>query len=153
MEIKCKKCGSQNYTKSGKVRQKQRYKCKNCGCNFVEGDKREKITPEGKALCVLLYSTGKSSYGYIAKLFNVTRAAVLKIIRNVASRIPEPTIDTDIKEIQIDEMWHFINEKNEKYGYGEPWIVLQIKPLDGLLAIVMLKHLKNYTKKSKKHRQ
>ncbi|CEG11147.1 hypothetical protein MSIBF_A1220001 [groundwater metagenome] len=42
-----------------------------------------KITEEGKALVVLLYSAGKASYGFIARLFNVSRAAVLKWIRTI----------------------------------------------------------------------
>ena len=147
MEILCKECESSFVTKNGKVRDKQRYKCKSCGHNFVIGDQREKVRPEGKALAVLLYSTGKSSYGFISKLFNVSRTAVLKWIRNVAQRLPEPTIDSSIKEVQIDEMWHFINQKNKSCGYGEPWIVFETKPLDGLLAIVLLKPLKGSMKK------
>ena len=148
MEITCKHCGSTKITKNGKVRNKQRFKCKSCGCNFVLGDEREKVTPQAKALSVLLYGTGKSSYGFIAKLFNVTRPAVLKWIRNVANHLPEPTIDDEIKEVELDEMWHFINEKNKSYGYGGPWIALQTKPSDGLLAIVLLKPLKSFTRKN-----
>jgi len=94
--------------KNGKIREKQRYKCRECGYNFVIGDEREKVKPEGKALAVLLYSTGKASYGFIAKLFNVSRTTVLKWIRNIG--IPEPKIDG---EIQIDEMWHFIVKKQK----------------------------------------
>ena len=41
-------------------------------------DEREKVGQEGKVLAVLLYFVGKSSYGFIAKLFNVSRPAVLK---------------------------------------------------------------------------
>lgn len=145
MEILCKNCGSDQNQKNGKVRGKQRFKCKTCGMNFVLGDQREKVTPEGKALAVLLYGRGKSSYGFIAKLFNVSRTAVLKWIRQVGSRLPEPDIDQGIKEVRFDEMWHFLNEKNENYGSGGPWIVLQTKPLDGLLGIVLLKRFKNPT--------
>jgi len=72
---------------------------------------REKIKHEGKALAVLLYSTGKASYGFIAKLFNVSRTAELKWIRNIG--IPEPKIDGEVKELQIDEMWHFIVKKQK----------------------------------------
>ena len=146
MKNTCKKCGSTNFVKSGKIRNKQRYKCKECACNFVIGDLREKVRPEGKALAVLLYGRGKASYGFIAKLFNVSRTAVLKWIRSISSRLPEPQGDDTIKEVQVDEMWHFINKKNKKYGYGEPWIVVETKPLDGLLAIVLLKPLKSSTK-------
>ena len=147
MEISCKECGGTEVCKNGKVRGKQRYKCKSCKCNFVIGDQREKVRPEGKALAVLLYSTGKSSYGFISKLFNVSRTTVLKWMRNVAQRLPEPEIDSTISEVQIDEMWHFINQKNRNYGYGEPWTVIETKPSDGLLAIVLLKPLKTSTKK------
>lgn len=146
MKIQCKECESTEICKNGFVRGKQRYKCKSCNCNFVIGDLREKVRPEGKALAVLLYSTGKSSYGFISKLFNVSRTTVLKWMRNVAQRLPDPVIDSDIKEVQIDEMWHFISQKNKKCGYGEPWIVVETKPLDGLLAIVLLKPLKDSTK-------
>ena len=147
MEIRCKGCESNSIVKNGKVRNKQRYKCKDCGFNFVLGDQREKVSPEGKALAVLLYARGKSSYGFIAKLFNVSRTAVLKWIRKVSSNLDEPPISSDIKEMQIDEMWHFINEKNKRYGSGEPWIVVQTEPLDGLLGIVLLKPSKGFTKR------
>jgi len=147
MEITCKKCGSDHYVKSGKARGKQRYQCKTCGTNFVLGDEREKISAQGKALAVLLYGSGKASYGFIAKLFQVSRTAVLKWIRSAAASLPEPTIDSDIKEVQVDEMWHFINKKNKKYGSGGPWIALQTKPLDGVLAIVLLKPLNDSIKK------
>ena len=43
--IKCKKCGSERYVKNRKARGHQKYLCKECGCNFIEGDRRtnEKI--------------------------------------------------------------------------------------------------------------
>jgi len=44
MEIKFKNCGSTHYIKNGKIREKQRYKCKECGYNFVVGDERENKT-------------------------------------------------------------------------------------------------------------
>jgi hypothetical protein len=57
--------------------------------------------------------------------------------------LPIPEIDTEVKEVQIDEMWHFI-EKNKRYRSDEPWIVLEVKPSDGLLAIVRLEPSRNY---------
>ena len=63
--VKCKKCKSENIVKNGKVRDKQRYLCKDCRYNFVEGDARtnEKIKAK-KAMCVLLllpiYRQGKA---------------------------------------------------------------------------------------------
>ena len=54
---KCKKCCSSETVKSGKVRGKQRYLCKRCGCHFVEGDEREEAA-FFKDLCNLLADLG-----------------------------------------------------------------------------------------------
>jgi transposase-like protein len=88
--MRCKKCGSSDYVKSGYVRNNQRYKCKSCGCNFIIGDSRGKISPQAKALGVLMYGSGKASYGMIARLFKVSRSTVLYWIRTMGSKLPEP---------------------------------------------------------------
>jgi len=41
--LKCKKCGSEKTTKNGFVRKNQRWKCKDCGYNFIVGDKHKII--------------------------------------------------------------------------------------------------------------
>jgi transposase len=138
-DILCKKCSGSRYVKSGIVRGQQRYRCKDC--NFKVGDNRGKVSPEVKALAPLLYGSGKASYGMIARLFNVSRSAVLYWLRNIGSKLPAPVLDTAIEEVSIDEMWHFLNKKNEKYGFGEPWLAVTTRPSAGLLAIVMLRHL------------
>jgi len=146
MTLICKKCSSSELVKNGKVREQQRYKCKECGYNSVVGDKRERHTISAKAMALLLYGSCKSSYGMIAKLFGVSRPTVLNWIRSMVKDIPEPEVPSEVEAIQIDEMWHFINKKNKKFGSGEPWIVFDFKPSDGLLAIVMLKHLNSSMK-------
>jgi transposase-like protein len=62
MMVECKDCHSVRIVKSGLVRGKQRYGCKECGVHFVEGDARtgDKVVVL-KALCVVLYSLGKRS--------------------------------------------------------------------------------------------
>ena len=81
---------------------------------------RGKISPEAKALGMLMYGSGKASYGMIARLFKVTRSAVLYWIRSMGSKLPEPQINTEIEEVSIDEMWHFINKKTKSLASGGP---------------------------------
>ena len=145
-EIICKKCGSSHCVKSGYIRYNQRYMCMDCGCNFKMGDNRGKVKPEAKALALLLYGSGKASYGMIARLLNVSRSTVLYWIRTMGSKLPEPILDADIDAVSIDEMWHFINKKNEKFVCGGQWTAVTTRQSDGLLAIVMLKHLEGFTK-------
>ena len=113
----CKNCKSEKVVKSGKVRGKQRYKCKECGYNFVVGDDRtnEKIAAL-KALCVLLYSLGKGSYNMMGKLFGRNRSLIYRWIREAGLNTEEPTIDGEITQIEFDEMWHFIQSKKRNFG-------------------------------------
>jgi transposase-like protein len=55
-----KKCGSERAVKNGMVAGK-RYRCKECGCNYREGDKRtnEKVAAK---LSVLLLSPSTSPH-------------------------------------------------------------------------------------------
>ncbi|WP_407651239.1 transposase-like zinc-binding domain-containing protein [Candidatus Bandiella euplotis] len=39
MNTECKKCSSSKYVKNGNIRGMQRYKCKECGCNFTNRER------------------------------------------------------------------------------------------------------------------
>lgn len=114
---KCKKCHCENVVKNGKVRGKQRYRCKECGYNFVEGDARtnEKIQAK-KAMCVLQYGLGKGSYNMLAKIYHTWPSLIYRWVKEAGEQLPEPEISEDIKEIEFDEMWHFIGQKKTKSG-------------------------------------
>ena len=137
--ILCKNCKGVGITKNGTARAQQRYKCKDCNYNFVFGDKRINHSTEiKKALSIILYAMGKSSYGFLGKLFGVSRSTAYKWIKKVAEVIEEPVISNSIKEIEFDEMWHFIQSKKTKNGLSKPWIVAQGELLPGLSAVLML---------------
>ncbi len=149
--IVCKKCGTDNPSKNGMVRSEQRYKCKSCNHNFIIGDKRLIRDPKletKQALSIILYSLGKSSFGFLGKLFNVNRSTTYRWIRNMAENIEEPKISGNIKEMEFDEMWHFIGSKKTKNGSSKRWIVAEGELLPGLQVIVMLKPSKGSMKKS-----
>ncbi|MDR2820516.1 MAG: hypothetical protein LBB60_08340 [Desulfovibrio sp.] len=84
--------------KSGVTAGKQRFFCKECGCNFREGDARtsEKVAAQ-KALCVLLYAMAKSSFRMMEKILNTNHAMVYR-------------------HMQFDEMRHFVQQKIESCG-------------------------------------
>jgi len=140
IKVICKKCGCTESVKNGTVRSKQRYKCKGCGYNFIIGDKREKLSPAARSLAILLYGRGKASYGFIAKLFKISSVAVMKLIKREADKMPEPEIDSSIKEVSFDEMWHFVEQKKTSYGSGGQWSAVEIGQSAGVLGIVLLKH-------------
>ena len=114
----CKACGSTDSIKNGWVRGVQRYRCKGCGLNYVLGDRR---TPPHRtaqrALAVILYALGKASFGFLGKLFGVSRTTAYHWIRAEAERRGEPEVPGHIQEMEFDEMWHFIGSKKPMLGH------------------------------------
>ena len=91
--IQCKKCRSEKYVKSGKARWHQKYLCKECGCNFIERDRRtnEKIKAR-KAMCIFMYAQGKTSINKIAKTLGLCWSLVYRWIKEAAESLEEYTL-------------------------------------------------------------
>ena len=51
----------------------------------------------------------------LAHIFGVSRSLTYRWIAEEAEKIPEPVIRGDIKEIEFDEMWHFLQSKKQKW--------------------------------------
>lgn len=142
----CKKCSSESIVKNGIVRCQQRYRCKECKLNFVEGDKRVKQTTSiKKALSVILYTMSKASFNFLGKLFNCSPTQPYNWVKEAALTIEEPEIRENIQEIEIDEMWHFVKKKLKSSGSSKPLIVAHGKQLPGLQVVVILQQLEDST--------
>lgn len=147
--IPCKRCASQATVKNGMVRGQQRYRCKACGCNFIQGDRRvDDSLVIKKALAVILYSLAKASFGRLGHIFGVSRSLTYRWIKAEAERLPEPEVSGDIQEMEFDEMWHFIGSKKTKFGSSRPWIVAHGEPWPGWSVIVMLQPFSASTTRS-----
>ena len=145
----CKRCGSTKSQKNGIVAGKQRYRCKDCGYNYREGDNR---TSPGlaakKALALLLYAMAKGSFRMIGRILSVDHMQVYRWIREFAAALPEPEVPGGIRHMEFDEMWHFIGSKKTDCGSSRPLTVVQGEPWHGCSAIVILLPSGNSTIKS-----
>ena len=144
----CKNCKSKSVVKNGITRGKQRYKCKECGYNFVIGDDRtnEKIAAK-KAMCVILYSLGKASYNMLAHIFDTWPSLVYRWIAEAGAKLPEQEISGEIKQMEFDEMWHFIGDKKTNFGSSRPLTVAHGELWPGCSAVVILQHSSDFTTK------
>ena len=135
--MNCKHCGGKNYVKNGFQNGKQNYKCKTCQRSFTEGDGRCKDRSQEKALCFLCYSMGKVSMRFLADLLDVSVSTISLWLQAFADSIDPPEIEANIEEIEIDEMWHFIEKKLKNCGSLKPWIVVQSERSLGSPVVVM----------------
>jgi insertion element IS1 protein InsB len=109
----CLKCQSDRVINNGSAAGKPKKQCKQCGYQFT------RMTPRGKPLAmkvnaVLWYLSGMSM-NRIAFLLRVSAQAVLIWIRTFAKAYyekPEPTGRTIV--LQLDEMWHYLQNKRQK---------------------------------------
>ena len=144
--LECKNCKSYKVVKSGRVRNKQLYKCNECDYNFVIGDGRtsEKIVAL-KALCVLLYSLGKGSYNMLGKLFNRNRSLIYRWIQEAGINTTEPAINGEITQIEFDELWHFVQSKKQNSGLSKPLTVAAGELSHGFSVVVIVQHSNVFT--------
>ena len=117
-----RKCGSEAFVKNGFMAGAQRYKCKKCGFQFT----RE--TPHGrpmkdKILALVLYLSGLSMNA-IGNIIGVSTQSIMRWIRMFYDKfIPQNEIETKFDEIEIDEMYSYINKKKIQSGSGRLLII------------------------------
>ena len=138
---KCKSCGSPRTVKNGKARGKQRYRCSVCRLNFVEGDARtnERVAAK-RAMLVLLHSLGKVSFNTLARLFGTWPSLVYRWVAGEGLALPDRSSPGEVREMEFDEMWHFIESKKSSFGSSRPLIVAHGEPWPGCQAIVILQN-------------
>jgi transposase-like protein len=116
----CPKCRSAVRIKNGHARGLQRYKCKDCGCNYTHSSMSR--TPIDKRIrCIRLYLEGVGFRG-ISRLTGVTHTTVMRWVEKLGDDIEKFREDTDEVEpvsiMELDEMWHFIQKKHKNAGSG-----------------------------------
>jgi len=140
MLINCKECGGDKYVKNGFVQKVQRYKCKGCGCNFIEGDKRIKYGSRDHLKVIKLYLencgirtiervTGIRN-SQISKWIESTAAYIRRQLKQSQSKIKDIQ---DIEIMELDELCTFVkkDQRTEESisSYGLLLIDQQIKLL------------------------
>ena len=124
MGLRCKRCGSEEPVKHGLMRNKQRYRCKDCGLNFTD------TPPRGKPLALkaaaVLLSVRGLSMNRTAKLLGVSTPTIqawLEQFAAASAQKPEPEGRAVV--IELDEMGPSLTESQSRSGSGQLGIVLQ----------------------------
>ena len=152
MPLSCKKCGSSSYHKSGTMNAKQRYRCKNCGCFFTEGDGRIKYTDNERFLALTLFCKGLSLRS-IAEIVGTNNVTILNWVRNIGAYVKDRVLSQPIETsgsfdvIELDEMWHYVKKNSENYRYGLLTLVPKSESLQSKSALVVTSRLKSYGQK------
>ena len=114
----CPKCRCAEAVKNGTMRQKQRYKCKACGCNYTQSTlSRTPVSQKIEALKLYLEGVG---FRGIERLTGIHHTTVIKWVKHLAFEIERlrPEIGEHVVNVEMDELWHFIQKKHKNAGCG-----------------------------------
>jgi hypothetical protein len=121
--------------KNGFVRKKQRYLCKHCGKNNVDGDERlvHPASVQFQAVMMALNSVGHRSIGRILGIPYQYVAKWLKkyadIVAGKLKKEADQTAKTPTPIVELDELWTYVKKKPHTLGYGLLWIGSEVKLL------------------------
>ena len=150
MFIKCKFCMVSKVVKDGFVRGSQRFKCRSCGKNFIEGDKRENesYSREVRNMVIRMYLNNcgirriahilklplSTTFGWIRKAGKMVDEIVDEMVKNKNEEFKKIDI------LEMDELFTYVKKSQEqikKQGkesvnipeYGLLWIGTDLKLL------------------------
>ena len=86
--MKCPKCNSQRTSENGRRRQKQCYKCRDCGRQFVESPIEQSYPPEVRQLCLKMYLNGMGLRG-IERVTEIHHTTVMNWIKEAGIKLPD----------------------------------------------------------------
>lgn len=118
MSIICSKCYSKSHVKNGFVRGKQRYKCKDCLCNFIESDDRKKYDNKTRNLAIRMY-LNNCGFRRISEILEVPLSTSFSWIKKAGQIVDEMVKNRQekIEEIEIlemDELFTFVKKSLEE---------------------------------------
>jgi transposase-like protein len=101
--MKCPKCSSEKNVKSGFTNGRQRYKCKECSCNYSVEIKSTAKPQSMKKQALHLYLEGLG-FRSIGRFLGVSNVTVLNWIRSFGLKENEIQSKTnEIEVVEIDE--------------------------------------------------
>jgi len=146
----CPKCKSNNKTKDGIVKQKQRYKCKECGFRFTVARVHQQNHFNLKKLALQLYLEG-SGFRSIGRILNVSNVSVLNWIRSFGEQVTSLQSSESVVFTEIDEMHTYVGQKKTINGYGLLLIDMGKSSSTSLLVIEAHRQEKSYGARSKRN--
>jgi transposase-like protein len=94
----CPKCDSQNISRNGVIKEKQRYKCKDCAYTFTVEKMGKSIDSYYVVKALQLYIEGVS-YREIERLLGISHVSVMNWVKRYQIKVPKQSRGTQTYRI------------------------------------------------------
>jgi transposase-like protein len=112
----CPRCKSQQFIKSGIVKERQRYKCKECAYYYSVSQKSDTSNQSQRRLALILYLEGLG-FRSIGRILGFSHVAVYNWIKSFGEQI-ETIRQKEATIVEIDEMHRYVGHKKTITGSG-----------------------------------
>ena len=114
----CPRCYSEKLTKSGIVKGRQRFKCKDCNYNFTVNKLGKEVDKYYVIKALQLYLEGVS-YREIERLLGVSHVSVMNWVKQYKVKAPESNeYRPTYKILSHSELSNYFQERNNLTGHG-----------------------------------
>ena len=113
----CPKCSSQNTIKSGKIKDRQRYRCKACQYHYTVAQKSDTSSGAQRKLALNLYLEGLG-FRSIGRLLGFSHVAVYQWIRAFGEKVEAVRAAQPAQMVELDELHSYIGHKKTIAGSG-----------------------------------
>jgi transposase len=142
--MNCPKCKSEKKVKDGIVKNRQRYKCKECNYRFTVEERGLSKSLKKDALHLYLEGLGFRSIG---RFLNVSHVSVFNWIKAFGKEVGEIKNEESVKIVELDEMHTYVQSKKTIVGSGLLLIDMEKDSSTSLLAVEELKQESDFGKK------
>jgi transposase-like protein len=117
-QIACPKCQSEVLIKSGVVKGRQRYRCKNCNYSFTVLKDGKQIDPYYVIKALQLYIEGVT-YREIERILGISHVTVMNWVKKYSIKMPENNdYHPTYKVLTHEELLEFLGDKNSLKSAG-----------------------------------
>ena len=115
--MNCPRCKSPSHKKNGKISERQRYQCHDCGYNYSVEIKSTARSSFVKKQALQLYLEGLG-FRSIGRILGVSHVSVQKWIKKFGQELEELKSENEISVGELDEMHTYIGNKKNIAGSG-----------------------------------
>ncbi len=141
--VVCKECGGTQVVKNGVIDARQRYKCKECGCNFRAGDARTRLEVQAKrAFCILFYSMAQGSYRLLARILRMSHTQIYQWIALLDEKLPIEGVSGRGEEMDVSTVQKLLASQNSPLDATMPVFVVHGSPWEGCTVLMLVQNTK-----------
>jgi len=112
----CPRCKSPHFIKSGVIKERQRFKCKECGYFYSVVQKSDTSNESQRRLALTLYLEGLG-FRSIGRILGFSHVAVYNWIRSFGEQV-ETLKQKEAVIVEMDEMHSYVGNKKTIAGSG-----------------------------------